>query len=389
MDEASLAKLGVDARRLGRVEAALHGDIASGRIYGAAMRVSRRGQMILDFLGGHADKEAAVPLQRDSVFITLSVAKPMTHVLVLSLVEKGLLRLHAPVAEIIPEFTGFGKENVTLLHVLTHTAGLVPVLPPVGPEIWANIEKLTQYLCAAPLASVPGERVSYSMIVATSLLAAMCLRVDGRGRNYATMMAQDLFEPLGMTETSLGSREDLVPRLCPLRLATDAPHNTIRDDMNKYFESVILNPGAECPAAGILTTLDDVHRFTEMLRRGGELDGTRILSPAMLKFCARNFTGAMRNNVWDSVLSARHWQPFPADLGIGFFVRGEGVYPNRFGLLASPGSFGGFGAGSGGTWVDPQNELSFSFLSAGLLEETYHVERTGVLSDLVLSALVD
>jgi CubicO group peptidase (beta-lactamase class C family) len=353
------------------------------------MLVSRRGKVIIDFVEGYADKAARRPLKRDSVFIAMSLAKQITNVLALSLVEKGLLRLHTPVADVIPEFAQFGKQRVNLYHLMTHTSGVLRGVPEVGPDTMLNIEKLTAYACDRPLDCLPGERVNYSLAVAHSIIAAMCLRVDGRGRNFATMLDEDLFIPLGMKETSFGPREDLAPRVCPLKLAQEVPFNGLAAALVEGFTALLLTPGCESPAAGMLTTIDDIHRFTEMLRCGGELDGARILSPAMLNYCTRNFTGAMRNMVWDPTLAARHWQSFPANIGLGFYIRGEDVRPGPFGMLNSPNTFGGFGAGSNGLWVDPMHQLSFSFLSTGLLEDSYHLERTALLSDLVMSALVN
>ena len=76
------------------------------------------------------------------------------------------------------------------------------------------------------------------------------------------------------------------------------------------------------------------------------------------------------------------------NLGVGFFVRGEGNIPGLFGVLNSPRTFGGFGAGSTGFTVDPERDLSLAFLSAGLMEDSYHVERMGAVADLVVSSIV-
>jgi CubicO group peptidase (beta-lactamase class C family) len=74
---------------------------------------------------------------------------------------------------------------------------------------------------------------------------------------------------------------------------------------------------------------------------------------------------------------------------LGFFLRGEGIFPMPFGLTASPRTFGGLGAGSTMFWVDPQRDIVFVCLTAGLLEESQNFERLQRLSDLVLSAVVD
>jgi CubicO group peptidase (beta-lactamase class C family) len=385
-----VAELGFDKARLRRLSDTLKRQIDSGYIHGAAMRVSRCGHVVVDFMDGYAEKATGRRLARDSVFVTMSAAKPFTAVLVLSLVERGLLRLHSPVADVIPEFGKFGKETITLFHLLTHTGGMMSGTPNAGPDVLGNIEQLVELLGNLPAECLPGERVSYSMLVAHSVIAAMCLRVDGRGRRYAQMLHEELFKPLGMLDTSLGMRDDLAPRLCPVRgaqrVSFDAFPPTVIEPL---VENVILAPGAEFPSAGGLTTVSDLHRFAEMLRRGGEIDGFRILSPAMIRLAARNWIGDKPNTVWDPILTARGWRRFPDNIGLGFRVRGEGISPGPFGALNSPGTFGHMGAGSTGFWIDPQHELSYALLTTGLLEESHNLERTSLLSDLVMSALVD
>src|SRR3546814_15480853 len=95
--------------------------------------------------------------------------------------------------------------------------------PNTAPDVLTNIEKLVELLGNLPAECLPGERVSYSMLVAHSVLAAMCLKVDGRGRRFAQMLHDDVFSPLGMTDNNLGVRDDLLPRLCPVRVAHPPP----------------------------------------------------------------------------------------------------------------------------------------------------------------------
>jgi CubicO group peptidase (beta-lactamase class C family) len=148
-------------------------------------------------------------------------------------------------------------------------------------------------------------------------------------------------------------------------------------------------PGGELPGGGCVTTVQDVHRFAEMLRRGGELDGFRLLSPAMLDFCTQNHTGDKRNILFDMWTGTRDWIDYPANIGVGFFMRGEGNIPGLFSVMNSPRTFGGFGAGSTGFTVDPERDLTFSFLSTGLMEDSYHFERVGVMAGLVLAAMTE
>ncbi len=384
-----LARLGFDPRRLARVRDEVQADIDAGRCHGVRMKVARRGEVVLDLTAGYAERAANKPLKADSVFATMSVAKQFTNVLALSLVERGHLKLHAPVAEVIPEFANLGKEKVNLFHLLTHTSGVMSAIPPVPPDVLMNIDKAVAYACTLPLESQPGERVNYSILLGHSIIAALCQRVAGRGRGYAQMLNEDLFAPLGMKDTSLGPRPDLLRRLCPVRVSYENLPALLPPAAVEGLGTLIATPGCEIPGGGCMTTVQDVHRFAEMLRRGGELDGNRILSPAMLDFCTRNHTGTLRNVLFDMWCGVRGWLEYPANIGCGFFLRGEGNLPGLFSPMNSPRAFGGFGAGSTGFTIDPARDLSFAFLSTGLMEDSYHFERIGVMQGLVLAAMVD
>jgi CubicO group peptidase (beta-lactamase class C family) len=387
MSSDNLKELGFDADRLARVGRRIKADIDGGRCHGVALIAARRGRVVLDLVEGFADRKAGRALGRDAVFVSMSIGKQFTNVLALNLVERGALRLHAPVADLLPEFRAFGKERVNLFHLLTHTSGVASAIPAVAPDVLINVDRLAAAASAQGLESLPGERVNYSIAVGHSVIAAMCVRADGGKRTFTQMLEDEIFRPLGMRETCLGPREDLLARLCPVRVAYTGA-GLLSPQAVEGIETLIRIPGSELPAGGYLTTIRDVHRFAEMLRRGGELDGARILSPAMIDYCARNHTGELRNILFDATGGYRGWELFPAYIGIGFFVRGERVTPGPFGVLNSPRSFGGVGAGSTAFWIDPARELSFAFLSTGLMEDSYHVERIGVLSDLIVSSIM-
>jgi CubicO group peptidase (beta-lactamase class C family) len=153
--------------------------------------------------------------------------------------------------------------------------------------------------------------------------------------------------------------------------------------------NVVVGEDAEIPAAGVLSTAVDLFRYAEALRRGGELDGTRILAPATLALATSNQTGTMPNRLWSYARELRDWPEFPAYIGLTFWLRGGGIFPTPFGTLASPATFGHSGAGSTTLWIDPARELVFVCLTSGLVEETRSFERFQRLSDLVHAAVVD
>jgi CubicO group peptidase (beta-lactamase class C family) len=350
--------------------------------------VARAGHVVLEVTEGFADRKTGRRLGKDAVFATMSVAKQFTNVLALSLVERGALRLHTPVADLIPAFRTLGKDKVNLFHLLTHTSGVQSAIPAVPPEILISIEKCVAHACGLPLESLPGERVNYSILLGHYLIAALCLRADGRGRSFAEMLDQEVFQPLGMRDTALGPRKDLLPRLCPIRASYRGIPALIDPGALEGLGVLLATPGCEIPGGGCLTTIQDLHRFAEMLRRGGEIDGKRLLSPATIAFCSQNHTGGLRNVLFDSIAGYRGWELYPANIGVGFFVRGSGNIPGLFGVLNSPGTFGGFGAGSTGFTVDPEHDLTLAFLSAGLMEDSYHFERLGRIADMVVSSIV-
>lgn len=142
------------------------------------------------------------------------------------------------------------------------------------------------------------------------------------------------------------------------------------------------------PWVGIVSTVPDMFRFAEMLRQGGALDGRRILSPAILQLAQRNWTADRPNELEMQRTRERGWDPMPASIGLGFSLRGTAMGHHLFGTLASPGTFGNYGAGTTLFWVDPERDLTFVCLSAGLMESTANLERFQRLSDIAISAVV-
>jgi CubicO group peptidase (beta-lactamase class C family) len=381
-------RLGFDPQRLQRAVEALEADVEAGRCDGGTLLVGRREGLALHACRGFADRARGRRLEPQDVFLSMSIGKQFVNVLVLERVERGLLRLHEPIAERLPGFRSRGKDRITLFHLLTHTSGLLTQVPALEPEEIIDVERFTAAAASAPLESLPGERVSYSILAAHAVLASLLRQADGGRRGIGELLRQDLFEPLGMRDTCLGPRDDLLARLCPVVARYEEPGLFDPAALESLAE-LITRPGAEVPAGGYLTTASDVYRFAEMLRGGGALEGRRLLSPATLELARRNHTGEGRNTLMDYTVSLRGWAPWPASIGLGFFVRGTAITPGPIGNLASAPSFGGWGAGSTAFWVDPERDLSFTFLSTGLMEDSRHIERVARLHDLVLAALVE
>lgn len=369
---------------------AIAADIAGGRYDGAVTIVAIDGEVRFRAAQGLADRDAGRALAEDAVFPLFSISKSLTAICLLQLVERGLCRLNQPVAGILPPFAARGKQTATLGQLLCHMAGIGPGFPAVPFDDLGDLEKVVQAVCDSPPVSVPGTAVSYAPMMAHAVAAECVRRLDGGTRRFRDIAEAAILQPLGMADTSLGMRRDLVPRAVRLRKADDSPGLFDLDGLVSYGEA-LLDPARdwEIPAGGFLSTAADVFRFAEALRQGGCLDGSedsRILSPAMLAFATANQTGDLPNDLWDYARTLKNWPVFPANLGLGFFLRGTGMIPTYFGHLASPRTFGSLGAGSTVFWVDPARQMTFVCLTTGIMEEANSAERFQRLSDVAIAA---
>ena len=184
---------GFDELRLERVGAAIITDIERERYDGAALFVGRRGQVALREAWGFADRAAGRELSVDDPFFTMSLGKQFTVAVVLNRVERGQLALRMRIAEIIPEFGKGGKERITLAQLLTHTSGVVAMLPPIPPGDISNLEEFVAAICESPAEAMPGERVHYSVLAGHAVMAEVVRRVDGRTRSFREIIQDDLF----------------------------------------------------------------------------------------------------------------------------------------------------------------------------------------------------
>ena len=380
-------ELGFDEGRLERLVLNIEADVGAERYDGAVVLVARRGEIALHEAVGFAERASGRRARTDDVFCLFSVTKTFTAAAVLARIDRGEIQLTTPVADVVSEFGVKGKQRVTVAHLLTQTGGMSSEMPLVTPDKLGDLEAVAAAVCDQPLLSAPGSIVAYSPIGAHAVLGELVRRLDGGSRPFRQILADEFFAPLGMKDTALGLRADLAARRVPIVVRDRSPGLFVPELLEAL--NVLLDEKAEIPGGGGVATAYDVHRWAEVLRRGGELDGVRILSPGLLDLATRNHTGTEPNHLFDHMREHRGWDEYPAFLGLGFFLRGEGIFPMPFGLAASPRTFGGLGAGSTMFWVDPERELVFVCLTAGLLEESRNLDRLQRLSDLVLSAVVD
>lgn len=372
--------------RIAHLKTVIEDDIARGRYFGAVIKVACAGEVGIEAAIGAEGEPGTRPLALDSVFSIFSTTKAMTNVLVFRAIELGQLALTTKIVEVIPEFSGGLRETITVFDLLTHSSGLPGVYTPRQGMYLDKLDDIIAAICESVHSICePQERVDYSPMAHHALLGEMVRRTDPKGRRYREIATQDLFAPLGMKDTSIGRRADLKSRHVLPDFRGNAPMEHLGSS-NLGPQGAFEEEHAEMPWVGAVSTTPDLFRFADMLRRGGELDGARIISPAMVELATRNWTGDKPNEMYKTMANRKGWRPFPAYMGLGFALRGSGVHHALYGTLASPETFGNYGAGSSLFWIDPVRQITFAFLSAGVMNGADNFERFQRLSDIVISA---
>lgn len=381
--------LGFDLNRLGRIPTWMESYVDRRRYPGAAALILRGGEEVFYGQAGQRNVEAGLPWTRDTVARIYSMTKPITSAALMMQVEKGLFHLDAPVSEFIPEFaectalvTGATRidqtepcRTPTLHELLTHTSGLsYPFNPGVlGAEMHARdivfsasedrLEDVARATGALPLAFRPGSRWEYS--VGIDIIGRVIEVVTGRSLDQ--VFAEDIFAPLGMTETAFTVPEGVGDRFASLY--TPLAGNSF--DLNAasqgadplrcvdtWEKSPFHKTSCLSGGGGLVGTIDDYAKFAEMLRCGGALEGQRLLSPHTVAFMTRNhLPGDIAS------MGPASFAELPMD-GMGFGLGGAMVLDAA--RARAPGSVGDFGWGGMAStyfWIDPVLDLTCVFFT--------------------------
>jgi CubicO group peptidase (beta-lactamase class C family) len=397
---------GFDARRLARVNGVLDRYIEDGRIPGWSLLVSRRGQVVHLHTSGRRHVEDGLPVETDTLFRIYSMTKPITSVAAMMLYEEGAFELNDPLSRYLPAFadarvfTGGTDlkattvptvEPVRVRHLLTHTAGLtygfhrhdpVDAMMRAQGFDWAWPEGLdlataVDAWAELPLLFQPGTSWNYS--VATDVLGRLVEVLTGASLD--DVFRTRILEPLGMADTGFSAAPEHADRLARLYLAAPGGGMAPGDQLGEY---ALRLPSLFSGGGGLVSTLADYHRFTQLLLRGGELDGVRLLGPRTLAMMTRNHLPG------DADLDT-FGRPLFAETplcGVGFGL-GFGVVldPVRVGTLCSVGEFHWGGAASTFFWVDPAEQLTAIFLTQLLPSSTYPLRTQ--LRQTIYQALID
>ena len=404
--DADPSEVGLDAARLQRIDAHFGRYVDQGRLAGWSVAVSRHGSVVHVGHRGLADVEAERPVDGETLWRIYSMTKPVTSVAVMMLYERGLLQLTDPLETFIPAFadmrvyraggaaapgTDPAAEPIRIWHLLTHTAGLTygfchahavdEMYRSRGYEFGApgstDLEQACEAFARFPLVHQPGQAWNYG--VATDVLGRVVEVVSGQ--TLDAFFAEHILGPLGMADTGFHVPDGELDRLA--ELYTAKPDGSLRRS-GPMAAAAKSRPTFLSGGGGLVSTLADYHRFTQMLLHRGELDGVRVLG-------SRTVDLMTRNHLPGGVDLERFGRPIFAEtsyagvgFGLGFSVVTDPVAGRS---LASEGEFAWGGLASTAFWVDPVERITAVFMTQLMPSSTYPIRPA--LRTLVMQALVD
>jgi CubicO group peptidase (beta-lactamase class C family) len=382
MDLVSPEDVGLSSARLRRIdEHLLARYVEPGKIAGALTLVARHGKIAFLSPVGKMDRERGIPMRTDTLFRIYSMTKPVTSVALMMLHERGAFQLSDPVHKWLPGWdqlrvyrhgqhpnfvTVPAERPMTVRDLLTHTSGLsYGIIERTHvdaayrrlhiSESQGTLSDMVEKLGQLPLEFSPGTRWGYS--VATDVIARLVEIMSGR--RFDEYLHEQIFEPLGMADTGYTVAADKLPRYAASYARTPDGGMKLFDDPadSAYARPKKLFTGS----SGLISTASDYVRFAEMLRRGGSIDGVRLLGARTVRYMTRNHLPGgvdLASIATESTFSETRYEG--VGFGLGFHVV---LDPVRTQVPGSAGEYGWGGMASTAFWIDPVEELTFVFMT--------------------------
>jgi CubicO group peptidase (beta-lactamase class C family) len=367
---ASPEALGLDPAKLDRACEIVMSHIAGGYHPGAQLAVARHGKLALYRSLGSATVAPSRMVDERTLFPLFSNTKVVTAAAVWTLVEEGKLRFSDRLAEHVPGFGAHGKDGVTVAHLLTHQAGFPAA--EVAPECFVDRERLRRAVCEFKLEWPPGTRSIYHRLAAHWVIAVLIEAITGA--DYRDEIRKRVIEPLGLTrEMFLGLPETEDHRAA----AMYTPKQAEQWPLDPMVAAPVFRR-AGIPGAGGYATARAMAVFYQMMAQGGAWNGVRIVSPRMIDYVTRDFTGDLVDD----------YTGYPMHRGLGPFSRGQTGHPG-LGAIGHPRTFGHSGVGTSYCWADPTSGVSFAFLSNCRRDNEWHNKRIDILSTLVHASILE
>ena len=307
---------------------------------GGAIVVGRHGKIVeTRYFGRQGPEPDAEAIREDGMFLMASISKPVTYMAALMLMERGLLNLSDPVVRYIPDFAAHHKDETLVLHLFTHTSGMPDMLED-NAELRRAHAPLSRFIDGAINAVPlfwPGTKLSYQSM-GTLIVAQLVQQISGM--TIHEFLRREIFDPLEMTSTGLGSRGFDRARLVRVQI----PDYQIGSDFgwnSVYWQEL----GA--PWGAVFSAPDDFAKLCQLWLNGGELNGVRLLSPETVRIASTN----RLHDQPDLPEPVRRTQPW----GLGWRLNHRGT-AGSWGDALGERVFGHTGATGTMCWMDPDRE---------------------------------
>jgi CubicO group peptidase (beta-lactamase class C family) len=216
---------------------------------------------------------------------------------------------------------------------------------------------MVEALAELPLEFSPGSAWSYSH--ATDIVGYLVEVISGR--SLGNYLQEQIFGPLGMTDTAFWVPAAKADRLATNYAGTDDGGIKVLDDAatSHYLRDPIYLSGG----GGLVSTAGDYLRFCQMLLGKGTLDGTRIIGRKTLELMTQNHITGGKSVAAAATHAAPQWRE-PSHQGSGFGLGFAVTLDTADGQLpGSPGSFSWSGAAGTHFWIDPMEDLAVVFMT--------------------------
>jgi CubicO group peptidase (beta-lactamase class C family) len=378
---------GFDPRRLARIKPKMQAYVDTGNFSGITTLLARRGKIIHFDHSGVRDIASQEPLDLSTIFRIYSMTKPVVCTALMTLYEEARFHLFDPIAKYLPAFAkvkvwnGNGQplvdpvRSILIRDLFTHTAGLTYNFledTPVSKMYLdagllsnsdASLESVIAELARLPLAYQPGSRWHYSMSI--DVLAHLIEVLSDRP--LQDFLRERVFAPLGMSDTGFSVSAQNQLRVAAMYGHPDIATHQFTEivtsatgpvDVSKTYPTANTTTFAR-GGHGLFSTAADYLCFAQMLLNRGELDGERIISPAIADLMHSNH---LPSNLMPYSIA------IVAMPGYGFGLGSRVLMdPAASGLPGSAGEFGWAGAANTYFWVDPQRELVGIFMTQHMI----------------------
>jgi CubicO group peptidase (beta-lactamase class C family) len=324
------AAVGMSASRLATIDRVVERGIKAGGYPGAAVVVGRKGAAVWEKGFGRLGwtEESGIVVPERTIYDLASLTKVVgTTTAVMILFDEGKLRLDDQVAKYIPEFSGGGKENITLRMLLEHRSGL-----PAGRDLWRiahTPEEARAAVISTTLFAAPGQYYEYSDLGADML----GFTVEAiTGEKLDAFLQRRVFTPLGMSDTHFRPEASLRGRIAPTEITPPRGY-PLRGEVHDENAYAL---GGVAGHAGLFSTVSDLSIFAQMMLNGGTYSGTRIIADSTVQL----FTH--RGSVAKST-RALGWDTCAGAFGCGKFLGAD--------------AYGHTGYTGTSLWIDPDHDM--------------------------------